>query len=168
MPTWSNLQSLIQLGVAINAAIFSVAALREPLVAREKEATDALTRQHDSMLAHPTVKQNPKWREFHSQWLRIRADFVECETLIEHWDKWIQWIAGVAAALSIIALVISAYRPSDTLEDCWVAVLAGLTVLPSLAAIGFNALFVRRKLDAIRQLRSQTDDHLADLYRDLG
>jgi len=71
MPTWTSLQSLIQLGVAINAAIFSVAALREPLLAREREATDTLTRRHDSMLADQAAKADAKWPEFHSHYLRV-------------------------------------------------------------------------------------------------
>lgn len=167
MPIWGSLQSLIQLGVAINAAIFSVAALREPLVAREKEAMDALTRQHDLMLAHPTVKENPKWREFRSLYLEIRADFVECETWIERWDKWIQRIAAGAAALSLIALVYSAYQSDVILGHLGVTVLVVLTVLPAFVAIGFNAFLVGSKLDGIRLRRSQSEVHLHDLYKDV-
>ena len=64
--TWTSLQSVIQLGVAINAAIFSVAALRGPLVARERDATDSLLRLHGRLLGNTTVTADPKWKSFHS------------------------------------------------------------------------------------------------------
>jgi len=165
MPTWANLQSLIQLGVAINAAIFSVKALREPLVAREREAMDALTRQHDSMRADPDVRGKAKWPEFHSHYLKVRAAFVECGASIERWDRWIQKIAGGAAVASIIALVVSAYRSDEDLGPGGVAVLVGMTVLPSLLAIVFNANFVSRKLDSVRRLRTEADSYLVDLIK---
>lgn len=163
MPTWASLQSLIQLGVAINAAIFSVAALREPLMARERAAMDALTRRHDAMLADPLAKGNPKWPRFHSHFLKVKVAFTEGETSIERCDRWIQRIAGAAALLSLLALVVSAYRPDQILGPGGVGILVGLAVLPSFVAIVFNAHFVSRKLDSVRQLRGEADSYIVDL-----
>lgn len=165
MPTWGNLQSLIQFGAAINAAIFTVAALREPLVAREKQAMELLRSQHDSMLANPKVKESAVWPAFHSNYLRARADFVECEASFKGWDTRIQGSAGIAAVLSIVALVFSGYEFEGNVGHFGVAVLTALAVLPSLAALGFNALIVARKLNGIRRLRSQTDAQLIELSK---
>jgi hypothetical protein len=117
------------------------------------------------MLAHPAVRKDPRWREFHSLYLEIRAKFVEFEVSIEHADEWIQRIAGVAAALNIVALVYSAYRPGETLGHGWVSVLLVLTVLPSCVAIIFNTRFVRKKLDAITRGRRKADVQLIELYK---
>ena len=163
--TWISLQSVIQLGVAINAAIFSVAALRGPLVARERDATDTLLRLHGRLLGNTTVTADPEWKSFHALAINIRAAFAESERSIEHWDKWIQVIAGVAAAASMVALVMSAYLQKTAIALLGVAVLVGLTVLPSLIAILFNAYFVRGKLKAVKALRAEADPHLVVLIK---
>ena len=166
--TWISLQSVIQLGVAVNAAMFSVAALRGPLVARERNATDTLLRLHGRLLGNATVTADPQWKSFHSLAIRMRGAFAESERSIEHWDKWIQVIAGVAAAASMVALVMSAYFQETAVELFGVAVLVGLTVLPSLLAIIFNAYFVRRKLEAVKRLRTEADPYLVDLVKKDG
>ena len=121
--TWISLQSVIQLGVAINAAIFSVAALHGPLVARERDATNTLLRLNGRLLGNTTVTADPGWKSFHSLAISIRGAFAESERSIEHWDKWIQGIAGVAAAASMVALVMSAY-----LQKTSIALLEGVVL----------------------------------------
>jgi hypothetical protein len=168
MPTWSSLQSLIQLGVAINAAIYSVAALRAPLVARERQARDALDRRHDVMLADANAKSDSNWSPFHSSYLQARAAFVECETAIERWDRRIQWTAGVCAVASVVALVMSAYRADHILGLPGVALLLLLAVGPSVVAIVFNAYVVSRKLDGVRRLRNEAEGRAVDLANALA
>jgi hypothetical protein len=167
MPTWSSLQSLIQLGVAINAAIFSIAALRGPLVARETEARNALDRRHDLMLADANAMKSPGWKPFHSSYLSARAAFVESEASIDRGDRRIQWVAGAAALACVVALVLSAYQAGDSLGPLGVAVLVVLAVGPSLLAIVFNGYVVSRKLDRVRQLRVTAEGHLLDLQSGL-
>jgi len=165
MPTWSSLQSLIQFGAGINAAIFSVTALREPLVRREKDAVDSLMKQHAAMLANPKVREHPSWRAFHSNCLKVRADFVDCDASFKGRDAGIQLSAGVAAVLSVIALVYSAYEPNGEVDHLGVAILSALALLPSVAALGFNVFVVARKLAGIRRLRGQTDSQLVELTK---
>ena len=163
MPTWAALQSLIQLGVAINAAIFSVASLREPLVAREREAMETLARRFDAFPNSSSARTLPEWAQFRTTYLETKASFATAMRSIARGDTTIQASAGVAAGLSFSALVWSAYCPDGAVGIVEVTILVLIAVGPSIGAILFNGVFVRLKLNAMKQHRDRADGQLVDL-----
>ena len=165
MPTASDLQSLIQLGVAINGAIFAVSALRQPVVAREKAAIDALTEQFKLMQPYKSVTDAPAWQPFKSNYLKLLANFNEHEAIIEQRDSQIQIAAFVAAIVCMAALVASAYFPTREIGHVWVVALGILTVGPSIWSVITNVSFVNNNLKDNRVLRENMNGQLVALRK---
>ncbi len=165
MPTASDLQSLIQLGVAINGAIFAVSALRQPVVAREKAAIDALAEQYKLMQSVESVTDSRAWQPFKSSYLKLLANFNEHEAIIEKRDGQIQKAAFLAAIVSMAALVASAYFPTCEIGHVWVAALVVLTVGPSIGSVITNVSFVKNNLKENRVLREDMNGQLVTLRK---